>query len=107
MATVTLEFEKPIVELEERLAEWETLNDTTEIDVEDEIALLRNKIVKAKVKPELLPNTKNWDQVLKALKDGYKMAQINAFYFNCIKIRKFLHICTKMFGKFQPLCLII
>ena len=39
-----LEFEKPIVELEKKLQEWVALSKTSEIDVHDEVKVLRKKL---------------------------------------------------------------
>jgi acetyl-CoA carboxylase carboxyl transferase subunit alpha len=39
-----LEFEKPIVELEKKLQEWVALSKTSEIDVKDEVKVLRKKL---------------------------------------------------------------
>jgi acetyl-CoA carboxylase carboxyl transferase subunit alpha len=39
-----LEFEKPIVELEKKLQEWVVLSKTSEIDVKDEVKVLRKKL---------------------------------------------------------------
>jgi acetyl-CoA carboxylase carboxyl transferase subunit alpha len=43
MATY-LEFEKPIVELEKKLQEWVALSESSEIDVNDEVKVLRKKL---------------------------------------------------------------
>ncbi|MCF6175596.1 MAG: acetyl-CoA carboxylase carboxyltransferase subunit alpha [Victivallaceae bacterium] len=43
MATY-LEFEKPIVELEKKLQEWVALSESSEIDVNDEVKILRKKL---------------------------------------------------------------
>jgi acetyl-CoA carboxylase carboxyl transferase subunit alpha len=39
-----LEFEKPIVELEKKLQEWAELSESSEIDVNDEVKVLRKKL---------------------------------------------------------------
>lgn len=44
MSVVTLEFEKPIAELEAKLAEWESLSSSSHIDTTDEINALKAKI---------------------------------------------------------------
>ncbi len=44
MSVVTLEFEKPIAELEAKLAEWESLSSSSPIDTTDEINALKGKI---------------------------------------------------------------
>ena len=48
MPVVTLEFEKPIAELEAKLAEWESLTSSSHIDASEEIAALKSKIEKLK-----------------------------------------------------------
>lgn len=44
MSVVTLEFEKPIAELEAKLAEWESLSSSSHIDSSDEVNALKAKI---------------------------------------------------------------
>ena len=44
MSVVTLEFEKPIAELEAKLAEWESLSSSSNIDSSDEVNALKAKI---------------------------------------------------------------
>lgn len=48
MANAVLEFEKPIAELENKLAEWETLSASSNINVGDEMSLLRKKLEETK-----------------------------------------------------------
>ncbi len=48
MPVVTLEFEKPIAELEAKLTEWESLTSSSHIDASEEIAALKTKIEKMK-----------------------------------------------------------
>jgi len=61
MATVTLEFEKPIAELEAKLAEWEALTSSSKMDASEEIAALKNKI--EKVKKETYNSLTPWQRV--------------------------------------------
>ncbi len=42
--TAHLDFEKPIVELEKKLQEWVKLSESNEIDVDDEVKVLRKKL---------------------------------------------------------------
>ncbi len=44
MSVVTLEFEKPIAELEAKLAEWESLSSSSHIDTTEEVNALKAKI---------------------------------------------------------------
>ncbi len=44
MADIALEFEKPIIELEKKLQEWEKLSASSDIDVTDELESLRKKL---------------------------------------------------------------
>ena len=61
MALVTLEFEKPIAELEAKLAEWESLSTSSHIDTTDEVNALKAKIdaMKKKIYGSLTP----WQRV--------------------------------------------
>lgn len=44
MADIALEFEKPIIELEKKLQEWEKLSESSDIDVTEELESLRKKL---------------------------------------------------------------
>ena len=44
MAEIVLEFEKPIAELEAKLAEWESLSSSNNMSVDDELNALKRKI---------------------------------------------------------------
>ena len=61
MSLVTLEFEKPIAELEAKLAEWESLSTSSHIDTADEVNALKAKIdaMKKKIYGSLTP----WQRV--------------------------------------------
>lgn len=48
MANVTLDFEKPIEALEQKLAEWEQLSQNNSFDAKDELESLRGKIEETK-----------------------------------------------------------
>ena len=48
MAEIVLEFEKPIAELEAKLAEWESLSSSNNMSVDDELNALKRKIEETK-----------------------------------------------------------
>jgi len=48
MNTTTLDFEKPVADLEAKLADWEKLSSENEMDVTNEVAMLRKKIEQTK-----------------------------------------------------------
>ena len=48
MNTTTLDFEKPVADLETKLVEWEKLSSDNEMDVTDELKMLRKKIEQTK-----------------------------------------------------------
>lgn len=48
MAEVILEFEKPIAELEAKLAEWKSLSTSNKVDMSEEIAMLTKKVEETK-----------------------------------------------------------
>ncbi len=48
MADIVLEFEKPIAELEAKLAEWESLSSSNHMSVDDELNALKKKIEETK-----------------------------------------------------------
>ncbi|OGV53502.1 MAG: acetyl-CoA carboxylase carboxyltransferase subunit alpha [Lentisphaerae bacterium GWF2_44_16] len=48
MADVILEFEKPIAELESKLAEWKSLGASNKVDMSEEIAMLTKKVEETK-----------------------------------------------------------
>jgi acetyl-CoA carboxylase carboxyl transferase subunit alpha len=61
MAEISLEFEKPIAELEEKLAEWEELSNSSNMDVEDEIVNLKKKL--ETTKQDIYENLTPWQRV--------------------------------------------
>lgn len=61
MANATLEFEKPIAELEAKLAEWEELSSSNKMNVDDELGALRRKIEETKKKT--YENLTPWQRV--------------------------------------------
>ncbi len=48
MAEIVLEFERPIAELEAKLAEWESLSSSSNLSVDDELNALKRKIEETK-----------------------------------------------------------
>ncbi len=58
---MTLDFEKPIVELEARLAEWEALSASSNMNVGDEVARLKNKL--EETKRSVYDNLTAWQRV--------------------------------------------
>ena len=44
MGEVYLEFEKPIAELKKKIAEWEELSATSNVDMSAELDMLRNRL---------------------------------------------------------------
>lgn len=61
MANVTLDFEKPIVELEAKLAEWESLSASSNMSVDSELGALRNRL--AETKRSIYENLTPWQRV--------------------------------------------
>ena len=61
MADIALEFEKPIIELENKLREWEKLSSSSNIDVSDELESLRNKL--QQTMRETYGNLSPWQRV--------------------------------------------
>lgn len=61
MATYSLAFEKPIVELENKLQELRTFSEAQSIDVSTELAELEKKIVETKC--HIFKNLSPWDEV--------------------------------------------
>jgi len=61
MADIALEFEKPIIELEKKLREWEKLSLSSNIDVSDELESLRNKLIQTM--RETYGNMSPWQRV--------------------------------------------
>ncbi len=61
MANVTLDFEKPIVELEAKLAEWEALSASSNMNVGDEVNLLKSKL--ENTKKSIYDNLSAWQRV--------------------------------------------
>ena len=59
-----LDFEKPIYELEAKLAEWEKLDAEQSMNFSDELKLLRKKI--EETKKEVYSNLTPWQRVLLA-----------------------------------------
>jgi len=64
MANITLDFEKPIVELEAKLAEWESLSASSNMNVSDEVAMLKRKL--EETKRSVYDNLTAWQRVLLA-----------------------------------------
>ncbi len=64
MANITLDFEKPIVELEGKLAEWESLSASSNMDVSEEVAMLKRKL--EETKRSVYDNLTAWQRVLLA-----------------------------------------
>ena len=44
MAVISLDFEKPIIELEKKLKEWIELSKTNKIELGDEVSALKKKL---------------------------------------------------------------
>ncbi|OGV50677.1 MAG: acetyl-CoA carboxylase carboxyltransferase subunit alpha [Lentisphaerae bacterium GWF2_52_8] len=61
MANVVLDFEKPIAELEAKLAEWEKLSTTSKLDVSEEIKRLHEKV--EETKRNVYDNLTPWQRV--------------------------------------------
>ena len=61
MSAVTLDFEKPIADMEAKLAEWEALTCSSKMDVSEEIAALKTKI--EQVKKETYSALTPWQRV--------------------------------------------
>jgi len=61
MANITLDFEKPIEELETKLAEWQRLSETTNIDLSSELSSLSRKI--QETKQSVYANLTAWQRV--------------------------------------------
>ncbi|UDQ97676.1 acetyl-CoA carboxylase carboxyltransferase subunit alpha [Lentisphaerota bacterium WC36G] len=61
MADITLEFEKPIVELEKKLEEWKNLSQSNNIDASDEITALSEKL--EHTKKEIYSKMTPWQRV--------------------------------------------
>ncbi len=61
MAEACLDFEKPIVELEKKLAEWIKLSESTQIDVKDEVVALTEKL--NQTMKEVYENLTSWQRV--------------------------------------------
>lgn len=61
MANVTLDFEKPIADLEAKLAEWEQLSSSNNMNVDDELAALRRKL--EDTKKSIYENLTPWQRV--------------------------------------------
>jgi acetyl-CoA carboxylase carboxyl transferase subunit alpha len=61
MADITLDFEKPIIELENKLHEWEKLSHSSNIDVSDELESLRSKL--QQTTRETYGNLSPWQRV--------------------------------------------
>ncbi|MBR2905698.1 MAG: acetyl-CoA carboxylase carboxyl transferase subunit alpha, partial [Lentisphaeria bacterium] len=64
MAEFMLDFEKPIYELEAKLAEWEKLDAEQSMNFSDELKMLRKKI--EETKKEVYSNLTPWQRVLLA-----------------------------------------
>lgn len=61
MAEIVLEFEKPIAELEAKLAEWESLSSSNNMSVDDELNALKRKIEETEKEYLQLPTP--WQRV--------------------------------------------
>ena len=61
MANVTLDFEKPIEELDAKLAEWERLSETSNIDMSNELESLKQKIQETRA--SIYKNLTAWQRV--------------------------------------------
>ena len=61
MASVTLDFEKPIEELDAKLAEWERLSETSNIDMSNELESLKQKIQETRA--SIYKNLTAWQRV--------------------------------------------
>lgn len=61
MANVILDFEKPIAELEAKLAEWESLSASSNMNVDSELVALRRKI--DETKKSVYDNLTPWQRV--------------------------------------------
>ena len=61
MANMTLDFEKPIVDLEAKLAEWEALSASSNMNVGDEVSLLKRKL--EETKKNVYDNLSAWQRV--------------------------------------------
>ncbi len=61
MAEIVLDFEKPVVELERKIQEWQALNANNNLDVSDELEMLKKKL--DKVRREIYDNMTPWQRV--------------------------------------------
>ncbi len=80
MADITLEFEKPIVELEKKLIEWKKLSQSNNIDAGKEIAALSEKL--ESTKKEIYSKMTPWQRVQLARhpKRPYTLDYINEVF---------------------------
>ena len=80
MADTVLEFEKPIIELEHKLHEWEKLSNSSNIDVSDELESLRSKL--QQTMRDTYGNLTPWQRVQLARhpKRPYTMDYINEIF---------------------------